>query len=91
MGLYIDGGNENENDEIFHALKEVKGKIEEAFGEPLEWLPLDNKRACRIVKPLSQGGYRNEVEDWEEIQDAMIDAMVRLNKALEPHIEMIDT
>ena len=87
VGLYIDGGNENENDEIFHALKEVKGKIEEAFGEPLEWLPLDNRRACRIVKLLSLGGYRNDAEDWARIQDAMIDAMIRLNDALEPHIE----
>ena len=93
VGLYIDRGknNPNENYEIFQALEDVKGEIEEAFGEPLDWKLLDNKRACRIVKPLSQGGYRNEVEDWEEIQDAMIDAMVRLNKALEPHIEMIDT
>ena len=89
VGLYIDRGrnNPNENYEIFQALEDVKGEIEEAFGEPLDWKLLDNKRACRIVKPLSQGGYRNEVEDWEEIQDAMIDAMVRLNKALEPHID----
>ena len=89
VGLYIDRGrnNPNENYEIFQALEDVKGEIEEAFGEPLDWKLLDNKRACRIVKPLSQGGYRNEVEDWEEIQDAMIDAMIRLNDALEPHIE----
>ena len=89
VGLYIDRGrnNPNENYEIFQALEDVKGEIEEAFGEPIDWKLLDNKRACRIVKPLSQGGYRNEVEDWEEIQDAMIDAMIRLNDALEPHIE----
>ena len=87
VGLYIDRRNENENNEIFHALEDVKGEIEEAFGEPLEWKLLDNKRACRIVKSLSQGGYRNEAEEWEEIQDAMIDAMIRLNDALEPHIE----
>ena len=87
VGLYIDRGNENENYEIFHALENVKGEIEGAFGEPLEWKLLDNRRACRIVKPLSPGGYRNEAEDWERIQDAMIDAMIRLNDALEPHIE----
>ena len=87
VDLYIDRGSEN--DEIFHALKEVKGEIEEAFGEQLEWLPLDGKRACRIVKPLSLGGYRNDAEDWAGVQDAMIDAMIRLNDALEPHIEAI--
>ena len=86
-GLYIDRGNEDENYEIFNALINVKERIEEEFGEPLEWRPLDNRRACRIVKPLSLGGYRSEAEDWEEIQDAMIDAMIRLNNALGPHIE----
>ena len=94
VGLYIDRGrnNPNENYEIFQVLEDVKGEIEESFGEPLEWEQRDDTRVCRIVKSqVSQGGYRNEVEDWEEIQDAMIDAMVRLNKALEPHIEMIDT
>ena len=90
VSLYIDRGqgNENENYEIFHALEEVKGEIEETFGEPLEWQPpRENTRNCQIVKTLSLGGYRNEEEDWEEIQDAMIDAMIRLNNALEPHIE----
>ena len=91
VGLYIDRGNENENLEIFQALENVKEEIESAFGEPLEWKLLDGRRLCRIVKPLSQGGYRNEAEDWEGIQDAMIDAMIRLNDALEPHIEMIVT
>ena len=91
VGLYIDRKNADENYDVFHALEIVKEEIEGAFGELLEWKPLDDRRLCRIVKPLSQGGYRNEEEDWEEIQEAMIDAMVRLNKALEPHIEMIDT
>ncbi len=92
VGLYIDRRNKSENVEIFRALKEKKGEIEGAFGEPLEWEQRDDKRVCRIVKSqVSQGGYRNEAEDWEEIQDAMIDAMIRLNDALEPHIEMIVT
>ncbi len=94
VSLYIDRGignpsfSGNENYEIFHALEEVKGEIEEAFGEPLEWQPpRENRRACQIVKSLALGGYRNESENWEAIQVAMIDAMIRLNNALEPHIE----
>lgn len=94
VSLYIDRGignpsfSGNENYEIFHALEEVKGEIEEAFGEPLEWQPpRENWRACQIVKSLALGGYRNESENWEAIQVAMIDAMIRLNNALEPHIE----
>lgn len=91
VGLYIDRNDKSKNVEIYRALKEKKGEIEEAFGEPLEWRQDDDTRACRIVKPLAQGGYKNEAEDWAEIQDSMIDAMIRLNDALEHHIEVIDT
>ena len=87
VGLYIDRRDKNENVDIFRALEEKKGKIEEAFGEPLEWKQHDDTRACRIFIRFSTGGYRNDAADWAEIQDAMIEAMIRLNKALEPHIE----
>ena len=93
VSLYIDvgigkaGPRGNENQKIFDALEEAKGEIEEVFGEPLEWkAPLEVSRG-QISKDLSQGGYRNETEDWARIQDVMIDAMIRLNNALEPHIK----
>ena len=87
--LYIDRGadkKDSENSDIYDALFEAKGEIEEAFGEPLEWYRLEDKRACRVDNQLSLGGYRDE-EKWSEIQDAMIDAMIRLYSALKPHIE----
>jgi len=31
------------------------------------------------------GGYRDE-EQWPEIQSAMVDAIVRLERALKPHV-----
>jgi hypothetical protein len=34
---------------------------------------------------IEQGSYRDE-ERWAEIQDAMIDAMIRLENALRPHL-----
>lgn len=85
--LYIDRGkdSEKENKEIFDQLAESKDSIEKAFGEPLEWERLEGKRACRIRKLLVLGGYQDEA-NWPEIQEAMIDAMVRLAKALKPHI-----
>lgn len=87
VGLYIDRRDKKENVNIFRALEEKKEEIEEAFGEPLEWKQRDDTRACRIFIRFSTGGYRNDAEDWAEIQDAMIEAMIRLNKALEPHIK----
>ncbi len=89
--LYIDRGEgaDRENNEIFDTLEKAKGEIEEAFGKPLEWLPLEDKRACRIVKRFSLGGYRSDEEKWPEVQDAMIDGMIRLEKAFKPHIERL--
>ena len=39
-----------------------KEKIEESFGEPLEWQILEGKRACRIKKQIDVGGYRERRE-----------------------------
>lgn len=85
--LYIDRGKdtEEENKAIFRALIASQKEIEAAFGEPLEWQLLEGKRACRIRKTIGLGGYRDE-EKWPILHDAMIDAMVRLEKALRPHI-----
>jgi hypothetical protein len=85
--LYIDRGRgaDDENLHIFDALHAAKMEIEDAYGGPLEWLRLENRRACRIVHRINLGGYLDE-ERWPEIQEEMIDAMVRLESALRPHI-----
>ena len=91
IDLYIDRGREadNENEEIFDTLEEAKDKIEEVFGESLEWQRLEGKRACRIGKRFSLGGYRDDEGEWSEIQDAMIDGMIQLERALRPHIDKL--
>jgi len=89
--LYIDRGKdaEEENKAIFDALYEHKEEVEQVFGGRLEWERLDPKRACRIAKRFSLGGYRDDEEKWPEIQDAMIDAMIRLARALRPQIKKL--
>jgi hypothetical protein len=67
------------------ALHESKEEIERDFGEPLEWLRLEDRRACRIVHRISIGGYREE-EVWPELQAEMVDAITRLERALKPRI-----
>ena len=85
--LYIDRGKEakDENKKIFDTLEKSKDAIEADFGASLEWQRLEGKRGCRIRKQIKLGGYRDE-DKWPEIQDAMIEAMIRLEKALKPHI-----
>src|SRR5581483_2196415 len=85
--LYIDRGRgaDEDNIRIFDALHAAKDEIEQAFGGRLEWQRLENRRACRIVSRIDMGGYRDE-EQWPEIQSAMVDAIVRLERALKPHV-----
>ena len=91
--LYIDRGKDadSENEKIFDTLEKAKRKIEEAFGEPLEWQRLEGQRSCRIGKRFSLGGYRDDEDKWQEIQDTTIDAMIRLEKAFRPHIDRLPT
>jgi hypothetical protein len=86
--LYIAQRSEEASAEIFNALLKHKDEIEQAYGGPLEWEPLEGKRACRIARRFGAGGYRDE-EKWPEIQEAMVDAMIRLEGALRPHIAQL--
>lgn len=84
--LYIDRGEVTANKRVFDELLSHKDEIEAVFGEPLSWQRLENKRACRIAYEFSLGGYKDDEANWQPIQTAMIDAMVRLEKALSPFI-----
>lgn len=86
--LYIDTGEAEANKRIFDRLFASKEQVEEAFGEPLEWQRLDDRRACRIRHRLTLGGLANR-DRWPEIQEAMIEAMMRLEKALKPQIKRL--
>jgi len=85
--LYIDFGKgaKAENKDIFDKLHARKQQIEPAFGRPLKWNRLDERRACRIQSIIDTGGWRDE-DGWDELQDEMIDAMVRLEKSFRPHL-----
>lgn len=87
--LYIDKGKDkdNENLEFFEKLEKQKAKIEKAFGGKLQWQRLEGKRSCRIKKELKVGGYREDDLKWPKIHEAAVDAMIRLNKALNPLIK----
>jgi len=85
--LYIDKGKDSEeiNKKVFNSLYKKKNEIENKYGEKLLWESLEGRRACRIRAKFDDGGIKN-IEKWELIQEKMIDAMIRLEKALKPHI-----
>ncbi|MBN2226826.1 MAG: DUF4268 domain-containing protein [candidate division Zixibacteria bacterium] len=89
--LYIDKGKDSReiNKEIFEKLIANKDRIEAAYGESLEWERLESKRACRIVRRFPNAGYRNPDEQWPQIHDEIINAMIRFEKALSPYLKKI--
>jgi len=88
--LYIDKGKncDAENKSIFDTLYARREEIERVFGEPLEWQRLDNKRACRIRRSYSLGGWK-EPEKWDAACAATVEGMIHLEKALRPHIRAL--
>ena len=54
----------------------------------LERQPLDGRRACRIRHHV-KGGYQDQ-ERWPEVQDAMIEGMIRFEQSLKPHLDQLD-
>ncbi len=89
--LYIDRGSDAEyNKRVFDELHDAREQIESSFREELGWERLDHAKASRICYRMDIGGYRDPEDRWPEIHEAMIDAMVRLDGALRPHIEALD-
>jgi len=84
--LYIDTGNGEENKKIFDQLHRQKEEIEKEFGGELDWQRLDDKRACRISVQVSRHAGLKNKDKWDEIQNAMIDTMVRFEKAFKEKI-----
>ncbi len=87
--LRIESPSEAENHDIFKALFQQRGEIEEEFGEPLAWNLVEGRKKCSIKKHLAGGGYRADQADWPGIQDSMIDAMIRLERAVKAHIAVL--
>lgn len=85
--LYIDKGKGSEdiNKERFESLYAHKDAIETSFGGSLKWISAEGRRSTVIHHKVSDYGLR-DAEKWSEIQDAMVDAMVRFAEALGPHI-----
>ena len=69
----------------FLALQDRKAEIEAAFGEDLVWQDLPESRGCRISSEIS-GGWRTAEDAWPELQERLIDSMVRLERPMKPEL-----
>ena len=70
-----------ENNFIFERLLAQKATIENKFGAALNWLPLKDKKACRVAYVMDIDGYNQD--NWAQIIEWMIQHMSALEAAME--------
>src|SRR5690606_20175884 len=86
--LNIGRKNPDENRFIFQRLCEQKDSIETAFGAHLEWLPLPEKKSCRIQYAKAVDGY--DKAQWPAMVAWLVDHMTRLELALRESLKQVN-
>lgn len=90
--LYVDAGpgSAAANTALFERLKLHQSDVEQKFGQSLEWDPMQDWQACRVLIRFSIG-WNDDPQKWPALHDEMIDGMSRLQAAFRPVIDgMID-
>jgi hypothetical protein len=77
------------NKKIFEELHSHKLEVEQSFGGALSWERLEENLGSKIAYYLEEGGYQDNEEEWATIQAALVDAMVRLEKAMTPFLSNV--
>jgi hypothetical protein len=79
--LYVDTGDAHTTDAIYAALKARQDELEKAYGRPLQWEPLPNRRASRIADYTDAEVTQEDRHD--EFITFLIDAGGRMRRALD--------
>lgn len=83
--LSIARSSTDENKFVFDFLQSKKEKIEENFGEPLEWLRLDEKKSSRVQFSCKADGFNKD--QWQEWVEWHLKYMIKLEKAFKAPLQ----
>lgn len=83
--LTLGRSSTEENKFLFDFLHEKKEKIEEIFGEHLQWLRLDDKKSSRIQYTCKADGFNKE--HWSEWIDWHLAQMTKLERAFKAPLQ----
>ncbi|ELZ1261753.1 DUF4268 domain-containing protein [Vibrio fluvialis] len=78
--LWLSRANSEENKWLFDELVKQRSQIDAAFGEPLEWLRLDDKKQSRIQYSIRVDGFNKDT--WTQSVAWHLAQMTKLEKAL---------
>ncbi|QGT78184.1 DUF4268 domain-containing protein [Guyparkeria halophila] len=88
VGLSMQNSEAAANRFVFERLEERKTEIEDAFGAELTWLPLPNKKACRIQYAKAVDGY--DKANWPAMIEWLVEHMTRLETALHDPLKQVN-
>ena len=80
---HADGGTA-----LFDALHAERAAIEAAFGAPLEWAALPERKRS-LIRVTTDGGWLFDEAHWPEIQERLVELAYRMDAALRPRIEAL--
>jgi hypothetical protein len=86
--LYIAHRDAKTNKRLYDELLSHKAEIQDAFRERLSWERLEDSKSCRIAYRSAIAGAADEAS-WREAQAALVDAMVRFERAVLPFISAL--
>ncbi len=87
--IYIDRGNRQENKAIFDQLFSHRTEIENSISVPLTWERLHNRQACRIKSEIPSGGYRSQESEITSAQQALVERIEMMEKAVRPYLNAL--
>jgi hypothetical protein len=87
--LYIGTPTLEVNKRYFDKLFDSREEIESTFGNPLDWQRLEARQGCRICYSVEGKGLIDK-EDWDEIQDQMVEKVYALRNALQDKVEKLN-
>ena len=84
---YVDTRNKETTSELYSKLESRSDEIEEAFGEALEWSPLDNRRASRVSSYFPKPIPIEDKDLWPEAHEWIVQTLGRLRAAIDPVLD----
>jgi len=72
----------------YNILQSNRKEIDETFGESLEWDFKENRKQNYIKSCVTIGGLKDK-DKWPEIQNEMIDRMIKLEKIMKSYIDTL--
>lgn len=82
--LSLSRANEFENKRLFDQLFALRPQIEAAFGHPLDWRRMDDKKQSRIVFAKDFDGYNRD--NWAEMTAWLSEHIRKLETAFSDHL-----